>query len=455
MNVYADVFRYRELFGSLFRRDLRAKYKGSVLGLAWTLALPVLLMLVYLVVFSVLWKAQPTEAVDDYWLFLLCGLPPWVFFASSLQSSARSLLENANLIRKVRFPRQLVPLSVVATQVVAFGVMLAVALVLSLVVLDDTRGTAWLSIPTAAVIVLFVGGLSLTVASVNAIFRDVEFIVTALLLPWFFLTPILYRISDLPGIESHPWLADVLQWGNPMTPVVEAFRAPLFAGEAPSVAVAVYLLTETVVALVLGALVFRSVDAVVRRQPAMLARLEPHQQAREHQRDAEPRVAAARGPRRVRPTSTAPGDKAVLGDDRRPHGRPSLLVRVEQPARPVGRRHGPGHEMRDRLGVGGHERLVLGGECGVGPGVGASVDGDTQTPRRDPGEHVDRDVERRAAELLQPEAVLLDEVEAEDVAAGRARNADVHGHVEPLAGGDGARERRPRPVPHDGVPERV
>jgi lipopolysaccharide transport system permease protein len=260
MNVYADVFRYRELFGSLFRRDLRAKYKGSVLGLAWTLALPVLLMLVYLVVFSVLWKAQPTEAVDDYWLFLLCGLPPWVFFASSLQSSARSLLENANLIRKVRFPRQLVPLSVVATQVVAFGVMLAVALVLSLVVLDDTRGTAWLSIPTAAVIVLFVGGLSLTVASVNAIFRDVEFIVTALLLPWFFLTPILYRISDLPGIESHPWLADVLQWGNPMTPVVEAFRAPLFAGEAPSVAVAVYLLTETVVALVLGALVFRSVD---------------------------------------------------------------------------------------------------------------------------------------------------------------------------------------------------
>ena len=175
MNVYADVVRYRELFGSLFRRDLRAKYKGSVLGLAWTLALPVLLMLVYLVVFSVLWKAQPTEAVDDYWLFLLCGLPPWVFFASSLQSSARSLLENANLIRKVRFPRQLVPLSVVATQVVAFGAMLAVALVLSLVVLDDTRGTAWLSIPTAAVIVLFVGGLSLAVASVNAIFRDVEF----------------------------------------------------------------------------------------------------------------------------------------------------------------------------------------------------------------------------------------------------------------------------------------
>ena len=86
MSVYADLLRYRELFGSLFRRDLRAKYKGSVLGLAWTLALPAALMLVYLVVFSVLWKAQPTD-VDDYWLFLLCGLPPWVFFSTSLQSA--------------------------------------------------------------------------------------------------------------------------------------------------------------------------------------------------------------------------------------------------------------------------------------------------------------------------------------------------------------------------------
>ena len=122
VSVYADLIRYRELFASLFQRDLRAKYKGSALGLLWTLALPVTLMLVYLVVFSVMLKARGTD-VDHYWLFLLCGLPPWVFFATSVQSSARSLLENASLIRKVRFPRQLVPLSIVATQLVAFAVM--------------------------------------------------------------------------------------------------------------------------------------------------------------------------------------------------------------------------------------------------------------------------------------------------------------------------------------------
>ncbi len=259
MSVYADVIRYRELFGSLFRRDLRAKYKGSVLGLAWTLALPLALMLVYLVVFSVLWEAQATD-FDDYWLFLLCGLPPWAFFSGSLQSSARSMLENANLIRKVRFPRQLVPLSVVATQVVAFAVMTAVVLVLSLLVLDDTRGTAWLALPVAALIVLFAGGLSLAVSSLNAILRDVEFIVSALLLPWFFLTPILYPLGALPGAESHPWLVDLIHWGNPMTPAIESFRAPLFLGEAPPVADFTYLVVATVVALALGATVFRSVD---------------------------------------------------------------------------------------------------------------------------------------------------------------------------------------------------
>ncbi len=259
MGVYADLVRYRELFGSLFRRDLRAKYKGSVLGLAWTLALPLLLMLVYLVVFSVLWEAQATD-LDDYWLFLLCGLPPWAFFSGSLQSSSRSMLENANLIRKVRFPRQLVPLSVVATQVVAFVVMTGVVLVLSLLVLDGTRATVWLALPVAALIVLFTGGLALAVSSCNAVLRDVEFVVSALLLPWFFLTPILYQLDDLPGAATHPWLVDLIHWGNPMTPAIESFRAPLYLGEAPPVADFVYLVVATAVALALGALVFRSVD---------------------------------------------------------------------------------------------------------------------------------------------------------------------------------------------------
>jgi lipopolysaccharide transport system permease protein len=259
VGVYADLVRYRELFGSLFRRDLRAKYKGSVLGLAWTLALPVALMLVYLVVFSVLWRAEATN-LDDYWLFLLCGLPTWAFFASSLQTGARSLVENAPLIRKVRFPRQLVPLSVVATQVVAFAAMTAIVLGLALWFRPGSRDVAWVALPVAAVVVVFVAGLALAVAALNAVFRDVEFVVAAALLPWFFLTPVLYRLEDLPGAESRPWLVDLLHWGNPLTPAIEAYRAPLYAGELPSAGDALYVCVAAVVALALGALVFRSVD---------------------------------------------------------------------------------------------------------------------------------------------------------------------------------------------------
>lgn len=259
MTVYADLFRYRELFGSLFRRDLRAKYKGSVLGLAWSLAHPVVLMLVYLLVFSVMLKIQ-TADYEHYWLFLLAGLPIWVFFATSLQSASRSLLENANLIRKVRFPRQLLPLSMVATQLVGFAVMLVIVVALSLVYVPEARDTVWLAIPLAALAVCLVAGLSLAVASLNAVYRDVEHLVAALLLPLFFLTPVLYALEGIPGVRDHPRLIDVVHYGNPLTPAIEAVRDPLFFGRLPEAGDTVYLAVSAVLALALGAFVFSRVD---------------------------------------------------------------------------------------------------------------------------------------------------------------------------------------------------
>jgi len=259
VQVYGDLLRYRELFGSLFRRDLRAKYKGSFLGLAWTLALPLALMLVYLVVFSVLWKAEAAD-LDDYWLFLLCGLPPWVFLASSLQTAARSLVENAPLIRKVRFPRQLVPLSVVGTNLVSFVVMLVVVVVLSLATLPEARGTVWLAFPLGALFACIVAGVALAIASLNALYRDVEHLLAALLLPWFFLTPVLYSLDQLPGVDDYPVADFVLHWVNFLTPPIEAMRAALFYGEAPPLADTVYTAVAAVVALALGAFVFSRSD---------------------------------------------------------------------------------------------------------------------------------------------------------------------------------------------------
>lgn len=258
MSTYVDVFRYRELFGSLFRRDLEAKYKGTVLGVLWSLANPLLLMGIYLVVFSLLW-----QVIDqDYpGLFLLTGLVLWVFFANSLQAASKSLLESAPLIRKTRFPRQLVPLSTVATNLVAFVVMFVVVLALNFAFLPRVRATEWVAIPLALVLVLLVAGLSLLVACATVVFRDVEHLVSALLLPWFFLTPILYTIDNLPGAAAdYGWLADALRYANFLAPAVDAVRDPLFFGELPRAIDVVYLCVSAVVSLALGAYVFTRVD---------------------------------------------------------------------------------------------------------------------------------------------------------------------------------------------------
>jgi ABC-type polysaccharide/polyol phosphate export permease len=256
--VYGDLVRYRELFGNLFRRDVQAKYRGSILGVAWTLANPVLLMAVYLLVFSVLWKTTFANG-GNYALFLLVGLAAWIFFATSLQSASRSLLDNANLIRKTRFPRQLVPLSVVATNLISFAVMLAALLVLNFALLPRVRATEWLALPIAAALVAITGGLAHALASLNVLFRDIEFLVAALLLPLFFLTPVLYPLSD-QQIASRQWVVDLIHWVNPLSPPIEALHAVLFYGNLPTWGDTIYTVVAALIALALGAWVFTGVD---------------------------------------------------------------------------------------------------------------------------------------------------------------------------------------------------
>jgi lipopolysaccharide transport system permease protein len=258
MTVYADLVRYRELFANLFRRDFQAKYKGSLLGVFWSLLNPLVLLGVYLVVFGVLFQ---NKTIRHYPIYLLAGLACWLFFSVSLQSAARSMIDSAELIKKVRFPRQLVALSMVATQAVTFALMVAILVVLSLVFVPEARSTVWAAIPLAVVFAGLVAGLALLVACVNVLFRDVEHILTAALLPWFFLTPILWSVASLPDKAArHHRLLDVLRWGNPLAPPVSAVRDALWSGHLPRLADVVYLCVAAASALVLGALVFRAVD---------------------------------------------------------------------------------------------------------------------------------------------------------------------------------------------------
>jgi lipopolysaccharide transport system permease protein len=256
MAVYSDLLRYRELFRNLFRRDFQARYKGSALGVLWSLVNPLLLTGIYLVVFSILFRFD----IPHYPLFLLSGLAVWLFFAGSVALAGRSMIDSANLIKKVRFPRQLVPLSVVATQLVTFVVMLAILIPVNLIWIPETRDTFWLALPLAVLVVALVAGVALAVASANVVYRDVEHIVNALLLPLFFLTPVFYTLDLVPGADEHRTVVSLMHWLNPLTPPIEALRAPLFWGEWPAAGDVLYLAIAAAASLAGGAWVFSRVD---------------------------------------------------------------------------------------------------------------------------------------------------------------------------------------------------
>jgi homopolymeric O-antigen transport system permease protein len=249
--------RYRFLFEQMVRRELRQKYKGSTLGVLWYLINPLILMAAYALVFKVLLKVA---SVPDYPIFLISGLIVWVFFSQALLSSAPSLVLNAPLIRKVRFPRETIPASVAAVQAVTFLVMLALLLPVALIVRGNLDASLLLLPVVAAGLFCLVLGFSFGISILHAHYRDVEPVLAALLLPWFFVTPIFLRVEDFPGAESHQWVADLLEWANPVAPFVDSLRQIVYAGAAPSAGQLAYVVLVGLGALGLGVFAFRRME---------------------------------------------------------------------------------------------------------------------------------------------------------------------------------------------------
>ena len=243
------------LFEQLVRRELRQKYQGSVLGVAWYLVNPLVLMAAYWFLFDVVLE---TFSYEDYPLFLLCGLVVWIFFSQSLLAATSSLLDQGALIRKARFAREVIPASVVSVQFLTF----AVVLVLLAVVTVAVRGTldlALLVLPVVlACLAVFVLGLALAVAVLHAFFRDIGPILGAALLPWFFLSPIFFGIDQVTSNETYRF---VLEWLNPVAPYIVAVRDVLYAGDVPSAGVLAYIAIAAVVALAAGRALFRGLES--------------------------------------------------------------------------------------------------------------------------------------------------------------------------------------------------
>jgi ABC-type polysaccharide/polyol phosphate export permease len=242
--------RSRFLFEQLVRRELRQKYKGSALGVAWYLVNPLVLMGAYYLLFGLVFRVFERE---DYPLFLMVGLVVWMFFSQSLQAAATSLLDHGALVRKARFARELVPASAVTVQLATFLVVLGLVAAVTVAV-RGTLSPAVLLLPLVlAALFAFTLGLALAVAVLHAYFRDVAPILGAALLPWFFLSPIFFEPEQATGREAYVF---VLEWVNPVAPYITAVRDVLYEGVVPGGAVLAYVAVAAVLAVLAGRALF-------------------------------------------------------------------------------------------------------------------------------------------------------------------------------------------------------
>ncbi len=267
MTTLAEYAGSRELMSNLTLRELRGKYKRSVLGWTWSLLNPVASMLIYTLVFRFFLRIQAppsdTTGLKNFALYLLCGLLPWTFVLNGMNGSIGTLVGNANLIKKTYFPRDLLVAAQVASLLVSLLIEMAI-LALALVLFGNMV-LPWLPMVLVliALLTMFVTGLGLAFSVLNVYFRDVQHFVTILFQIWFYLTPIVYPLYLVP-VRAEIFGYDLPVRGllhiNPMVGFVEAFRDCLYDLTFPSLASLGYLTAVSVVTFLGGLVVFKRLE---------------------------------------------------------------------------------------------------------------------------------------------------------------------------------------------------
>jgi lipopolysaccharide transport system permease protein len=222
-----ELYQYRGLLLSLTQRELKARYRNSVLGFLWTFLNPMLQMAVYTLLFSVYMR----QKMEAYTYFVFVGLLPWIWFSSSLGAGASAISDRRDLLTKVRFPAQVLPASVVTTNLINFLLSLPLMMVLGLFF---GRYPSWhvVAFPLVMVTQLCVTlALAYLISSLNVTFRDLQQIVTNLLTLWFFVTPIFYQATTIP--ERFRTLAVM---ANPMAVMVTSYQAIFYEQRLPDAA---------------------------------------------------------------------------------------------------------------------------------------------------------------------------------------------------------------------------
>ncbi len=248
MNTLKELYNYRQMIFSLVRKDLRGRYKGSVLGFLWTFINPLFQLIVYTIAFSFILPSP----IEKYYLHLFVALIPWIFFSSSIQGGANSILAAKDLVSKIYFPREVIPISYVTS---CFVNMLLTFIIIFIVVIFSGVGLNPAAIACLPLIMLveyvMALGLAMFFSAVTVFFRDMEHILSIITMAWIYLTPVLYPIDMIsdPKIQK-------LFYVNPMTSVIVAYRDILYYAKVPDFSTLLIAVGFGIFCLIFGWLMF-------------------------------------------------------------------------------------------------------------------------------------------------------------------------------------------------------
>lgn len=247
MNTLKELYAYREMIFSLIRRDLKGRYKGSALGFLWTFINPLMQLGVYTLVFSVIMR----NGIKDYYLFLFVALIPWIFFSTSLSGGSSCIWAQQDMVKKIYFPREVLPIAFVTSQ---FVNMLLSFLVVFVVLLVSGKGLNFIALLCLPVVMLVEYILAISAAmltsAITVYLRDMEYILGIVTMAWQFLSPVMYSVDQVPE-----QLLPIYNL-NPMTPVITAYREILYYGNIPKLSTLLHAVIFGIIVLIVGVTVF-------------------------------------------------------------------------------------------------------------------------------------------------------------------------------------------------------
>jgi ABC-2 type transport system permease protein len=245
-----QIIKFRELLKNFVVRDLKLKYKNSILGYFWSLLDPLLTMLLFIVVFSVFMKIK----VENYPVFLITGILPWNFLQMSLNGSLMSLVQSRQLIRKIYFPRQLLPYSVVVTYLV--NLLLSFLVLIPILIYYKIPVTLnILYLPLAITLLTLIAlGLSLFLSALFVFFYDTLYASNSFIRLWFYLSPIIYPVATVPEAFRNIYML------NPIAPIICLFRTGFLGTEPPALIFIVYSIVVALITFITGAWFFHKAE---------------------------------------------------------------------------------------------------------------------------------------------------------------------------------------------------